>query len=223
MQLALFLPLATLRGCGQARPRTITGFGFYGSSNALGFTIALVAVIALLVAFPWKGGRTPRDAAALGLRAFVAGVGALVALGGPLFQLIESVTPRVGWFLHGGSWLALYLGYLGLAAHVARGLPKPPHDPPVAEGWGVAALVLSPLCSIPFGAFVEWRRGDPVPAVGLVGLFVLAYAFVGPLGLAGLGLVRARQANDPPPVLRALWWLATGLVLALQLAAALAR
>jgi len=215
LQLALVLPLVTLRDCGRspATARTVSGLAFYTQGDGWMLGLVFGLCVGVLVALPWRGGRDARDATTLGLRAWVAAFAAIVAIFAPLMQMFSSTTPRVGWYLHGGGWTALYALYLSLSAHVCRRLPRHPQDPPVAEGWGVVAMLLVTPVAVALGTLLRLRTGRSVTVLECVAAVIVGYAFALPLALAGYGLVRARQTGAASRSLRALWWAATAVVL----------
>ncbi|MFN7142811.1 MAG: hypothetical protein ACK4YP_03480 [Myxococcota bacterium] len=213
----LVLPFVTVKACEDGVERTYTGLTYYADADRIGLLVVLLLVMGVLVAAPWRGGGSARETAAVGLRAWVATVGAFLAVLGPhLAFLFDTPTPRVGWWIHGGGWALTALGYLGLtAALLARGL-RPDARFPVRERWGVVALAAAP-----FGAVLLKAIFAPGATIGAhAAAFSAGLALCLPLLLAGMALVRAVRWGDPCPRLRAAWWAATLLTLATHLGAA---
>lgn len=213
VQWGLVLPLVTVQSCNRSPPRTLSGVEHYFFTDALPLGVTLAVATLLLFVFPWRGDRSARGVAALGLRGWTASLATVIALLSPTAALFDTATPRVGYAWHGGGWGLLYLGYLGLTARLARALPPPPVDRPVSPGWGVVALLLSPLVAVALGFMANARGPVPTTPAKALGLLLCAWAIVAPLALGGLGLVRARQAGAPATRLDALWWAAVAVTL----------
>lgn len=215
LQCALVLPFVVTKDCTTGVTSTYTGLEVYLGDGRAGLMVVLLAIVAVLVAAPWSGGRTSRDGAALGLRAWVAGLGAALAVAAPgLAFLFDSNEPLVGWWLHGGGWVATFLAYLGLAA-AALG---PRTDARVPERFAVIALLCAPPLAVALKSVLDPGPPGEILAGGLVG-----YALATPLALAGLALVRALGQGLPVRDLRALWWVATMATLLGHLSAGLGK
>lgn len=206
-QLALALPFVTVRSCSDDSTRTFTGVGYYLEPEHLSLAVCLLGVLVVLLAFPWRGDRGPGGVAGLALRAWLALFGFVTASVGPVLAfLFDTVQPRVGWFLHAGSWALTVAGYLGLAVALLRRLPRgaeervrsAPTLVALALGLGLAALPLV--------------RAPEDPLEGLL-LIAVAVAMAAPLAVAALALGRG-----PAPRVRALLLVAVVLTLALDVA-----
>lgn len=213
----LVLPFVTVKACEDGEVRTYTGLEYYFAADRLVLLVLLLLVIGVLAVAPWRGERSARETAAVGLRAWVATLGALLAGFGPhLAFLFDAPEPRVGWWIHGVGWALTALGYTGLAAALLARGETPIETFPVRERWGVVALVVAPFATVPLKAiFSPDSTVQEYVAAVLVGIAVCV-----PLALAGVALVRAVRWGGAPTALRAAWWAATILTLAAQLTAA---
>lgn len=213
----LALPFVTVKACEDGEVRTYSGVEYYVSADRFALLALLLLVIGVLAVAPWRGERSAREAAAVGLRAWVATLGAVLAAFGPhLAFLFDTPEPLVGWWIHGVGWALTALGYTGLAAALLARGERPLETFPVRERWGVVALVVAPFATVPLKAVAapEATVEEYVAAV------VVGLALCAPLAIAGVALVRAVRWGGRLPALRTAWWAATLLTLATHLAAA---
>jgi len=216
---ALVLPFVTTRACQNGEVSSYTGFAYYFGADRLPFGLALIGIVALFVLVPWTGARTLNAIAALGLRAWVAGMGALLAVVGPFLAfLFDSPEPKVGWYVHGAGWLATALGYTVVTAALLTQAPPALDTRRTAERWGVLALSVAPVVAVLLKMLVA-----PEKLVGalLVGVGI-GYTLTLPLALAGGALVRAIRRDEPVLLARVVWWWATCVTLLGHLLAGLA-
>lgn len=210
IQLALLLPFATTNSCGGAQPRSWSGVGFYGEPDHVLFAGALGVLTLVLLVWPWSGDRGPAGVAGLGVRAWLATLGAVVAVFGPfLARLFENPMPDVGWVLHGGAWAATALGATGLTAVLAGRVPRQQGGGPA--GTAVLALLAAPLLVLVLQVLVR-----DAPVRDAVAALPMGLALVAPLALGGLAL--ARGGGHAPA-----WWGAVAITLLVVLVAGFAR
>ncbi len=224
LQVALVLPFAVTKSCGNGDVEAFTGLGYYVSAERWAFLVALVLVVGPLLAVPWTGGRTDRAVTGLGLRAWLATLGALLAIFGPFLAfLFDDPQPRVGWWVHGVGWSLTALGYLGLTgALLVRGVPGEPTGAVSGGGpeWGgVVALLVAPLVAVALKMALE----PDVVLANVLAAGAAGVAVVVPLVLAGAALVRGLRTGEAMGPTRPLWWGATGVTLLVHLAAGLAK
>lgn len=222
LQTALVLPFATVQSCGGGETRTYLGLELYFDPERLPLVFALVGVLVALIARPWTGARGPAEVVGGGLRAWVAVLGAFVAIFGPMVMfLFDTVEPRIGWFAHAAGWGLTALAYLGVALYllaVGWAPADPGHPVPEQRTWTAIGLLVA---AVPI-AVVAKNLHDPDALPQALAVLAAGLTAVAPLVITGLGLIAARRQRVATPVASALWWLGVALTLAVCLAGAFA-